>query len=86
MILSIISIQVNPRCYKCEVTSYYLYKKNANDDSTIKDFINDFSKEGLKDFLMSASKEAIGLVLQALPFGGLAKAGFEAIQSIISKM
>ena len=24
MILTIISIQVNPRCYKCEVTSYYL--------------------------------------------------------------
>jgi len=63
-----------------------LYKKNASDDSAIKDFINDFSKDGLKAFLMSASKEAIGLVLQALPFGGLAKAGFGAIQSIISKM
>ena len=27
MILSIINIQVNPRCYKCEVTSYYLRQK-----------------------------------------------------------
>ena len=62
-----------------------LYKENTN-DSDLKCFIDDFTKEGLKAFLMSASKEAIGLVLQALPFGGLAKVGFGAIESIISKM
>lgn len=31
MIFSKSSIQVNPRCYKCEVTSYYLMKKRGLD-------------------------------------------------------
>ena len=33
MILTIISIQVNPRCYKCEVTSYYLSNLECNNNN-----------------------------------------------------
>lgn len=54
-----------------------------NDSSQINKFLSDFTKEGLKSFLMSASKETIKLVLDCVPFGGLAKVVFEVISRII---
>ena len=47
---------------------------------------DDFSMDGFKRFLMTASKEAIGLALNALPFGGVAKIAFSAIGNVISDM
>lgn len=47
---------------------------------------DDFSMDGFKRFLMAASKEAIGLALNALPFGGVAKIAFSAIGNVISDM
>ena len=41
------------------------------------DFLNDFSKEGLKSFMMSAGKEALVSVISCLPFGGIAKVAFD---------
>ena len=58
----------------------------AKDNSYIAAFTKDFSKEGLKSFLMSASKEAIVLVLQALPFGGIAGTAFRNLSDVIMKM
>ena len=53
-------------------------KKISNSENTaVKDFLTDFSKEGLKSFLMSASKEVIFEVLKLLPFGGVAKTAFD---------
>lgn len=53
-------------------------KKIAKDkDSTVQAFLKDFSKDGLKSFLMSASKEAISEILKLLPFGGIAKTAFD---------
>lgn len=61
-------------------------KKIANADSDIAKLIDEFSKEGLKSFMMSASKEAILAVLPCLPFGGLAKTAFEFIGKAIKGM
>ena len=62
-------------------------KKNiraiAASDSNIQSFLNDFTKEGLKNFLMSASKQAILSVIPLLPFGGLAKTGFELLGKVM---
>lgn len=55
----------------------------SSSDSNIQSFLKDFSKEGLKAFLMSASKEAILSVIQLLPFGGLAKTAFEFLEKTI---
>ena len=52
-------------------------KKLSNSDNTIMDFLNDFSKEGLKSFMMSAGKEALVSVISCLPFGGIAKVAFD---------
>lgn len=46
-------------------------------------FVEDFSKEGLKTFLMSASKEALTDVIKLLPFGGVAKIGFDFLLKAI---
>lgn len=58
-------------------------KKIANSDSTIMDFLNDFSKDGLKAFLMSAGKEALISVISCLPFGGIAKVAFSFLERAI---
>lgn len=62
-----------------------LYKEHS-DNENLKNFVGDFSKDGMKSFLMSASKETICLVLQTLPFGGLAKTAFNAIEKVIANM
>lgn len=60
--------------------------KIAQENSEITAFAEEFSKEGLKSFLMSASKKSIGLVLQSLPFGGIASIAFKSLAEIIMKM
>ena len=47
------------------------------EDSSVQSFLKDFSKDGLKSFLMSASKEVVSEVLKLLPFGGVAKTAFD---------
>ena len=61
-------------------------RKIAKDHSDIKDFVDDFTKDGLKKCLMSASKETICLVLQTLPFGGVAEVAFRHLFNVISKV
>ena len=64
-------------------------KKNikaiAKSDSAILSFLNDFTKDGLKEFLTNASKQAILSVIQLLPFGGLAKTAFEFLEKSIRR-
>ena len=45
--------------------------------------MNDFSHEGLKKFMLSASPKAIKYVLRHLPFGEQAKDAFKVLQDII---
>ena len=58
-------------------------KKIANSDNAIMGFLNEFSKEGLKLFLMSAGKEALLAVISCLPFGGIAKEAFHFLELAI---
>ena len=60
-------------------------QKLEHEDKAITNFLSDFSQEGLKRLLMSASKEAIGLVLSTLPFGGTAKTVFDILINVINK-
>lgn len=52
-------------------------KISKSEDPSLKEFLSDFSKDGLKSFLMSASKELVSDVLKLLPFGGVGKIAFE---------
>ena len=58
-------------------------KKISSSDNAILQFLNDFSKDGLKAFLMSAGKEAMLSVLECLPFGGIAKVAFNFLEQAI---
>lgn len=58
-------------------------KKIANSDSAIMAFLNDFTKDGLKSFLMIAGKEALLSVISCLPFGGIAKVAFGFLEQAI---
>ena len=58
-------------------------KRIANADNAIMEFVKDFTKDGLKSFVMSAGKEALQLVLSCLPFGGVAKVAFGFIERAI---
>jgi len=60
-------------------------KKLSKNHGELKDFAKDFSKDGLKRFLMVASKDAIGFVLQTLPLGGVAKLAFDHLAEAIIK-
>lgn len=62
-------------------------KKISNaEDTLVQDFLKDFSKEGLKSFLMSASNEVVSEVLKLLPFGGMAKTAFGLLIKSIEGM
>lgn len=56
-----------------------------SENNTIKEFLSDFTKDGLKAFLMSASKELISDVIKSLPFGGTAKIAFDFIANAIKE-
>ena len=60
-------------------------KKYEAEDNEIAKFIGDFSKEGLKRFLTSASKRAIIDVLPLLPFGGVAEVAFGVLAEVIKR-
>ena len=72
-------------CYKNEEfsevfsddTKKSIRKISKAEDTSVKAFLKDFSKDGLKSFLMSASKEVVCEVLKLLPFGGVAKTAFD---------
>lgn len=53
------------------------------DDNIVRDFLTDFSKDGLKSFLKSVSKDIILEALKLLPFGGIAE---KAIGYLINKL
>ena len=58
-------------------------KRLSRADSATTEFLADFTKDGLKTFLMNAGKEAISGVLPLLPFGGFAKVAFDFLQKVI---
>lgn len=60
-------------------------RKIAKNHEEVKDFAKDFSKEGLKKLLMVASKDVIGLVLQALPMGAVTKTVFDYLFEAVMK-
>ena len=72
-------------CYKNEEfnevfsddTKKLIKKISKAEESSVQSLLNDFSKDGLKSFLMSASKEVVCEVLKLLPFGGVAKTAFD---------
>lgn len=55
------------------------------EDSAVKSFIEDFSKEGLKAFLMSATKTTVCAVLKEIPFpaNGIANIAFKLLINAI---
>ena len=53
--------------------------------SIVTTFLKNFSKDGLKSFLKSASKELISAVLKKLPFGGIAKTAVDFLVKAIEK-
>jgi len=69
-----------------EETKKTIKKISKSEDSAVQSFLKDFSKEGLKAFLMSASKEVISEVLSLLPFGGIAKTAFDFLLKSIEGM
>lgn len=66
-----------------EENKKHIQKLSAAEDSSVERFVKDFSKEGLKAFLMSASKEVISDVLKLLPFSGVAKTAFDFLSKVI---
>lgn len=52
----------------------------------VKKLLADFTKDGVKSFLMSASKTVIPEVLSLLPFGGFVRVAFDGLTSVIQKM
>ena len=61
-------------------------EKLSRNNSDVSDFVKDFTENGLKNFLMQASKTAIVDVLRLLPFGGTAATAFNALANIIKDM
>lgn len=59
-------------------------KNIARENNGVSAFINEFSKEGLKKFLMTASKEVLAEVLKTLSFGGIADKAINHLLKIIS--
>lgn len=80
-------------CLKDEDTSQLfteenkkLLKKIASANPELNSILDNFSQETLKKFFMSASKEAILLVIQALPFGGIAGNAFKFLEKVLIQM
>lgn len=61
-------------------------RKLAKEHTELSQLIDDCSKDGFKAFLMSASKEAIGVALRCLPFGGITGEVFKRLADVIIKM
>lgn len=61
-------------------------KKLKREESAVKDFLQNFTEDGLKAFLMSASKEVICKVLPMMKFTGFAKTAFDFLITAIKNM
>ena len=61
-------------------------KKLKREESVVKDFLQNFTEDGLKAFLMSATQEAICKVLPMLKFTGFAKTAFDFLITAVEKM
>ena len=61
-------------------------KKLKYEESAVKIFLQNFTEDGLKAFLMSASKEVICKVLPMLKFTGMAKTAFDFLITAVEKM
>ena len=48
-------------------------------------FISETASDGIKSLVLTLSKEALGLALSALPFGGVAKTAIDFFIKAISK-
>lgn len=60
-----------------------IQKSLGYNDNSVDSFLKDFTKDGLKSFLMSASREIIPEVLKLLPFGGIAGNAVEFLINVI---
>lgn len=69
-----------------EETKNTIKKISKAEDLSVQSFLKDFSKDGLKSFLMSASKEVVSEVLKLLPFGGVAQTAFNFLLKSIEEM
>lgn len=80
-------------CYRSETFDYVftedtkkaIKKLSCAKDTYVKSLLNDFTKDGLEAFLMSATKSVIKDVLKLLPFGGLAKTIFGYLIKVIEE-
>lgn len=68
-----------------EETKSRVKKVSKCEDTAMQAFLKDFTKDGLKAFLMSASKAVICEVLPLLPFSGIAKVAFEGLINAIKE-
>ena len=81
-------------CYNSEVfdnvfseeAKKTIKKISKAEDKSVQSFLKEFSKDGLKEFLMSASKEVVCEVLKLLPFGGIAKTAFDFLVRSIERI
>lgn len=55
----------------------------AGKNDEIKKLLGEFTKDGLKSFIMTAGREAIAMVLSCLPFGGFAKVAFDYLAAVV---
>ena len=72
-------------CTFTEETKKAVRKISNSENIAVKNFLLDFSKEGLKSFLMTASKEILIETLKLLPFGGIAKTGFDFLIKVFEE-
>lgn len=56
-----------------------------SNDASVQVFLSEFTKDGLKAFLMSASKTVICDVLPLIPFRGVAKRAFDLLIKIVEE-
>lgn len=55
----------------------------GSDKNIVKNFIFDFSREGLKNLAIKGSSELLKAVLSCIPFGGVAKLGVNALIKLL---
>lgn len=56
-----------------------------SDKNIIKDFLCDFSRDGLKKLAIKGSSELLKSVLKCIPFGGFAKEAVDAFTNLLDK-
>lgn len=66
-----------------EDTKKAVKKISKMEDINVQAFLKNFTEDGFKSFLMSASKTVIGEVVPLLPLKGIAKIAFDCLTNII---